>query len=226
MGYEIKNQKGAGKFKMENLIWKIKNRNKINKKRNWYKISFNLACIIWFVFVFIVLFFYFKPNKNINIKKDLETETIEQKMLFESQIKSFNNIEEEFNYIPFFEISKSDRYIIECIVAGEAKGESFRGMKLVAQCIMNAMDINNWDAETVRIQYKYSGWDPDLENSNPDVWAQIELAVSEVFDKGNLDTNEPILYFYAPQYSSGTWHENNLEYVLTEGGHKFFKLPS
>lgn len=27
MGYEIENQKGAGKFKMENLIWKIDNEN-------------------------------------------------------------------------------------------------------------------------------------------------------------------------------------------------------
>ena len=27
MDYEIENQKGAGKFKMENLIWKINNEN-------------------------------------------------------------------------------------------------------------------------------------------------------------------------------------------------------
>lgn len=34
------------------------------------------------------------------------------------------------------------------------------------------------------------------------------------------------MFFYAPKYSAGTWHESspNLEYVCTIGGHKFFKL--
>lgn len=201
------------------MIWKIKNRNKINKKRNWYKISFILACIIWFVFVIAILFFYFKPTTTDNSK----TKTLEKTSIYFTQIEEPKSNSDE---VSFYNISEKDRYIIECIVAGEAKGESFKGMKLVAQCIMNAMMINNWDAETVRIQYKYSGWDPQLENENLKIWEQIELAVSDVFDNGNLETQEPILYFYAPQYSSGTWHENNLEYVLTEGGHKFFKLPS
>ena len=192
-----------------------------NCKRNWYKISFVLSCIIWGLFIVGVFIYLFKPNENNEPEnQNVEIETLEENVICYSKIETYAVADPT----PFFEISDADRYTIECIVAGEAKGESFTGMKLVTQCIMNAMVRNDWDAETVRIEYQYSGWDPGLENSNPDVWTQVELAVSEVFDEGNLETYEPILYFYAPAYSSGNWHENNLEYVLTEGGHKFFKL--
>lgn len=192
-----------------------------NYKRNWYKIGFILSCIVWGLFVAGVLVHFFKPNEtNEPENQNLEIEAFEEDVIYYSPAETYAVADP----IPFFEISDADRYTIECIVAGEAKGESFVGMKLVAQCIMNAMIRNDWDAETVRVEYQYSGWDPDLENSNSDVWTQIELAVSEVFDEGNLETYEPILYFYAPAYSSGSWHENNLEYVLTEGGHRFFKL--
>ena len=190
--------------------------------KNWYKISFIFSCILWGLIIIGIIICYFKSNQSkIKETKDCaQTETIEEESVHYAPAENCTT----FESVPFFEISESDRYTIECIVAGESKGESIGGKKLVAQCIMNAMIRNDWDAETVRIQYKYAGWDSELENTNPELWGEVEFAVSEVFDKGNLETYEPILYFYAPKWSSGSWHENNLEYVLTEGGHKFFKL--
>ena len=184
-----------------------------------FSLTFSYACIAWAIFVLMVVLIQLStPIPEIEIKNDYqEMETVTEVQIEPVFFKSKPE--------PYFSISETDRYIIECVVAGEAKGESFKGMKLVAQCILNAMSLNSWDAETVRIEYQYGGWDSELENTNPEIWKQIELAVSEVFDFGIFETEEPILYFYAPKYSSGSWHENNLIYVLTEGGHKFFKLP-
>lgn len=197
---------------------------------------FIYAVILWAIVVAFILAYMNRDAQNTtdtisasyefnspNVEEMTEVEA-ENEIEINSQVKTEAEPVVELEPTPFFEITNSDRYIIECVVAGESKGESLRGKKLVAQCIMNAMIRNDWDAETVRIQYKYAGWDSELENSNPELWEEIEFAVSEVFDKGNLETYEPILYFYAPKWSSGSWHENNLEYVLTEGGHKFFKL--
>lgn len=197
-----------------------------NSNRNLNKVIFILSCLAWGILVVAVLIGYFQPNSKQKIENEIQPKIIEKKEVYYSEPQNSNSENNEIivEDIPFFEINDTDRYIIECIIAGESKGESLKGKKLVAQCMMNAMIRNNWDAETVRIQYQYAGWDPDLEITNPEIWKEIEFAVSEVFDKGNFETYEPILYFYAPKYSSGSWHENNLKYVLTEGGHKFFKL--
>lgn len=189
--------------------------------KNWYKINFILSCILWGLVVVCVVIYILKPNEESNIENEnTQVETIEEKAVHYSVAESYATIE----FVPFYEISESNRYIVECVVAGESKGESFKGKKLVAQCIMNAMIRNNWDAETVRVQYQYAGWEPELENNNPEIWAEVELAVSEVFDKGNLETYEPILYFYNPDKGYSKFHEEDLTYVLSEGEHKFFKL--
>lgn len=114
-----------------------------------------------------------------------------------------------------YKLSDDERKIVECIVMGEAGGQSYRGKLLVAQCILNACLKENLPPSEVRIKYQYSGW---KENVNKDV----KSAVEQVFGDGELATNESILYFYAPEYCTSDWHESQ-DYVLTEGGHKFFK---
>lgn len=100
------------------------------------------------------------------------------------------------------------------MVMGEANGESYDGKILVAQCIYNACVKDDLQPSQVREQYQYSGW-----NENPS--KDVQEVVTAVFDYGYQLTDEPILYFYAPKYSSGGFHETQ-RYVLTEGGHKFF----
>lgn len=124
---------------------------------------------------------------------------------------------------PFYPITEDDRYVIECIVAGEAKGEPIEGKMAVAQCILNGMAKSGWSAERVRIEYQYSGWDDELENTNSEAWAEVVEAVSRVFDDGELISDKPILYFYAPKYSDGKWHKT-LEFAFEISGHRFFYL--
>lgn len=124
---------------------------------------------------------------------------------------------------PFYPIAEDDRYVIECIVAGEAKGEPIEGKMAVAQCLLNAMAKDGLSASDIRKKYQYSGWDDELQNSNPDCWAEVCEAVSRVFDDGEFVSENPILYFYAPKRVYSRWHES-LNHATTIGDHKFFYL--
>ena len=141
----------------------------------------------------------------------------------ENEIQILNLTMVEYSHPPFFNLTETDRKTIQCIVAGEAKGESMEGKMAVAQCILNGMVKSGWSAERVRIEYQYSGWDDVLENVNPEAWAEVVEAVSCVFDDGELISDKPILYFYAPDITSSSWHES-LNHAITIEGHKFFYL--
>ena len=141
----------------------------------------------------------------------------------ENEIEILNLTMVEYSRPPFFNLTETDRKTIQYIVAGEAKGESMEGKMAVAQCILHGMVKSGWSAERVRIEYQYSGWDDELENVNPEAWAEVVEAVSRVFDDGELISDKPILYFYAPDITSSSWHES-LNHAVTIEGHKFFYL--
>ena len=129
----------------------------------------------------------------------------------------------EYSRPPFFNLTEAERKTIQYIVAGEAKGEPMEGKIAVAQCILHGMVKSDWSAERVRIEYQYSGWDDELENANPEAWAEVVEAVSRVFDDGELISDKPILYFYAPDITSSSWHES-LNFSCELSGHRFFYL--
>lgn len=141
----------------------------------------------------------------------------------ENEIEILNLTMVEYSHPPFFNLTEAERKTIQYIVAGEAKGEPMEGKMAVAQCILHGMVKSGWSAERVRIEYKYSGWDDELENTNSEAWAEVVEAVSRVFDDGELISDKPILYFYAPDITSSSWHES-LNHAVTIEGHKFFYL--
>ena len=141
----------------------------------------------------------------------------------ENEIQILDLAMVEYSLPPFFNLTETDRKTIQYIVAGEAKGEPMEGKMAVAQCILNGMVKSGWSAERVRIEYKYSGWDDELENTNSEAWAEVVEAVSRVFDDGELISDKPILYFYAPNVVSSSWHES-LNHAVTIEGHRFFYL--
>ena len=141
----------------------------------------------------------------------------------ENEIQILNLAMVEYSHPPFFNLTEADRKTIQYIVAGEAKGEPIEGKMAVAQCILHGMVKSGWSAERVRIEYQYSGWDDELENANPEAWAEVVEAVNRVFDDGELISDKPILYFYAPDITSSSWHDS-LNHAVTIKGHKFFYL--
>ena len=141
----------------------------------------------------------------------------------ENEIEILDLAMVEYSHSPFFNLTEAERKMIQYIVAGEAKGEPMEGKMAVAQCILHGMVKSGWSAERVRIEYQYSGWDDELENVNSEAWAEVVEAVSRVFDDGELISDKPILYFYAPNITSSSWHES-LNHAVTIEGHRFFYL--
>lgn len=123
--------------------------------------------------------------------------------------------ETEITEEPLFYLSEKERYIVECVVMGEAGGESYEGQVLVAQCILNGCLKEDVQPSKLRKMYKYSGYKTNVTES-------VKKAVREVFDNGYKITDEPILYFYAPKRCNGKWHETQC-FVIEVGGHRFFK---
>ena len=115
-----------------------------------------------------------------------------------------------------YALTDAERDIVERVVMAEAEGEGFDGQRLVAQCILNtaeAMDLRPDEVVTAPNQYA----SPTKEASQ-----EVKEAVSAVFDNGDMVTDEPIRWFYAPARVYSSWHESKV-FVLELGGHRFFK---
>ena len=134
----------------------------------------------------------------------------------ESQIEPIPEdiIEEE----PFFYISDDERYTIACIIAGEAYNSDMDLKTAVAQTIYIAMKI-----EGCRLNGVISRYDGYRDRSviEDHVWQECQEAIAQIFDRGEMAVDEPIEFFYAPQYCTSDWHES-LKYVTTIGGCRFF----
>ena len=117
---------------------------------------------------------------------------------------------------PHYTLTDSERDIVERVVMAEAGGEGYDDQRLVAQCILNtaeAMDLRPDAVVLAPNQYA----SPAAEASQ-----EVKDAVSAVFDDGDMVTDEPIRWFYAPRYVYSAWHESKA-FVLEYGGHRFFK---
>lgn len=107
------------------------------------------------------------------------------------------------------------------VVAAECMGEPYEGQKAVAQCILNtAWERGMTPEEVVKEKNQYASPVTNLEH--------IELvrdACDAVFFEGDGATEEPIRFFYSTKGGFvSKWHENNLEFVMQIGNHKFFKV--
>lgn len=107
------------------------------------------------------------------------------------------------------------------VVAAECRGEPYEGQMAVAQCILNtAWEQSMTPEEVVKEKNQYASPVTNLEH--------IELvrdACDAVFFEGDGATEEPIRFFYSTEGGFvSKWHENNLEFVMQIGNHKFFKV--
>jgi len=113
-----------------------------------------------------------------------------------------------------YSLTEAERDLIERVVMAESGGESYKGQMLVAQCILNACEIDGIRPAKVVKKYVYA-------KARPEPSESVKLAVSAVFDKGERMTDEAIVYFYAPKIVKSEFHESQ-RFVLAEGNHKFF----
>ena len=198
---------------------------KKKKLDSWFR-----PCFLFICFCLLLIYFGWKQTNGIAIEytstkteAKISNEPIEIEYINLSQpVETACKIETEFT--PVFDLSDEERWIACCMVAGESKGESYEGQWAVAQCIYQACINDGLQPSEVRIEYKYSGWDENLEFDNPELWSQIEEIVSRVFDYGELCVDDEILWFYAPRWMKNgvsEWHESQ-RFVIEIGSHLFF----
>ena len=157
--------------------------------------------------------FFFRPVQAEYIPEEQEI-TVSKAEVFDAAPVEIEEPEEPAE--PRYALTDDEREIVERVVMAEAEGEGFDGQRLVAQCILNtaeAMDLRPDEVVLAPNQYATPAQDASRE---------VKEAVSAVFDDGNMVTDEPIQWFYAPLYVSSAWHESKV-FVLEYGGHRFFK---
>lgn len=116
---------------------------------------------------------------------------------------------------PAYELTVSERELVERVVMAEAGGEPYEGQQAVAQCILNACVLRDLRPAEVIKKLKYTG-------ARPAPTASVKSAVEAVFDEGVKVLDPDAIYFYAPALASSSWHESQV-YVDTIGCHRFFK---
>lgn len=110
------------------------------------------------------------------------------------------------------------------VVAAECRGEPYEGQLAVAQTILERSCATYLNPEEV-VKQSVNGVRQYAEPVAQElVTESVYNACVEAVIYGRGATDEPIQYFYSVVggfYSS--WHENNLEFVVQIGNHRFFK---
>lgn len=113
-----------------------------------------------------------------------------------------------------FDLTPEERDLVERVVMAEAGGETYAGQMAVAQCILDACEkTGKQPSEAVEV-YQYT-------TPAKEATSSVRDAVAAVFDEGYTVSPEPILFFYAPRWTSSAWHESQI-FVMELGGHRFF----
>jgi hypothetical protein len=113
-----------------------------------------------------------------------------------------------------YELSDAERQLVCEVVMAESGNQPYCGQMAVAQCLLNnceRSDIRPADAVEV-YQYTSNRVEPS---------ESVRNAVAAVFDRGEVATDETILWFYAFKRTESAWHETQ-RHVLTINDHKFF----
>lgn len=113
-----------------------------------------------------------------------------------------------------YRLTSDERELICEVVMAESGTEPYAGKMAVSQCILNACEQTGKRPAEIVTEYGYTA-----RRVKPS--AEVEKAVSAVFDDGETVTDAKILFFYAPDLVKSAWHESQT-YVCTIGGHRFF----
>lgn len=193
------------------------------------KFDWTLKMVVTFWGAFLILIFTILwiniDNKNSYIVEEETPSPIPTPNLNIEIKKTGTNSVQSINEESFYSLSDYERWLVESIVCGEAGIEPYWGKVAVASCILNACLLEDKRPEEIQTMYGYAGWKPieEFESEcmeaygNTDLADEVREAVSQVFDMGEVYSNE-ILWFCSG-YSS--WHESQ-RFVFEIGGHKFF----
>lgn len=120
------------------------------------------------------------------------------------------------------ELSDGDREMLERLITAEAESESLIGQALVGRVVLNRVASPDFPDTVEGVIFedkqfsvisngRFDRVDPEI-----DAYCAVNLICS------GWDESQGATYFEAVGNES-TWHEDNLVYLFTEGGHKFYK---
>ena len=116
---------------------------------------------------------------------------------------------------PRYELFDGERDLVERVVMAEAGNQPYCGIMAVAQCLLNDCERSGIRPAEAVLEYQYT-------TNRVEPSEAVCEAVRAVFDRGEVVTEETILWFYAPARVDGTpWHESQ-RHVLTINDYKFF----
>ena len=114
-----------------------------------------------------------------------------------------------------YPLTDEERQLVERVVMAEAGNQPYCGIMGVAQCLLNDCERSGIRPAEAVLEYQYT-------TNRVEPSEAVCEAVRAVFDRGEVVTEETILWFYAPARVDGTpWHESQ-RHVLTINDHKFF----
>lgn len=166
-----------------------------------------------------------KPTSDFKVKEytyttfDGNDGTDENKQEIERVTVDISNLQEETpkSAAPVrYAITDEERYEIERIVASEGGYCPYLFQSLVAECILNGCESDN--IRPLELFERGYFW---LTN-NVEPTETTKRAVSDVFDKGIVPTEEPVRYYYNPSFCESPEHETFC-FVLENCGCRFFK---
>lgn len=205
--------------------------NKFNKRPD-ENFVFKAAIVIWVIIVILVPFTLLGKNKTPLFVSDSNYMDVVYKNSIGYQLEKLNTEIETVTVAsqlePFYPLTDYERWLVESIVAGESGIEPYWGKVAVASCILNACLLEDERPEEIQTMYGYAGWKPieEFESEcmaaygNTKFTDEVREAVSQVFDNGEV-LNSEILWFYAPKYSSGSWHRTQ-KFVIEISNHRFY----
>lgn len=146
------------------------------------------------------------PEPTLTVQEQIASLNAGYKQMWESEAQSKE---------PRYRLTEDERREIERIVASEGGYCEYRFQALVAQCILNGAERDN-----VRPSELFARGDFYITH-NVEPTEVTKQAVSDVFDKGEFQTAERVMYYYNPDYGFSSAHEAK-RYVLTCCGCSFF----
>lgn len=116
---------------------------------------------------------------------------------------------------PRYELTDEERQLVERVVMAESGNQPYCGIMAVAQCLLNDCERSGIRPAEAVLEYQYT-------TNRVEPSEAVCEAVRAVFDRGEVVTEDTILWFYAPARVNGKpWHESQ-RHVLTINDHKFF----
>ncbi|WP_405346188.1 hypothetical protein [Ruminococcus sp.] len=123
----------------------------------------------------------------------------------------------DYNYVGYsVSLNDEDRDMTERILMGEAGGEGFIGMALVAQCIRDTYVNGNYSS--IAQLLKQNGYYGSTSMSGSSTAKEV---VNYIFDQGGSAVQHNIRIFYATNMCSSSWHEAQ-DFVVQYNYVRFF----